>query len=106
MQTPENQLSEAEIRHEAATVLENVLRWELAQTRWDRLAETVDIAVTAEAAGDLNALRQATIQLELSGPVRVIRIGSPSTMPPPRPLRERVADLIHSLRGAGEGGPR
>jgi hypothetical protein len=106
MLTPENQPSEAEIRRDAVSVLENVLGWELAPARWDRLAETIDIAGAAEAAGDLNALREATIQLELSGPVWVIRIGSPSTVPPPPPLRERVTDLIHSLRGAGPDGPR
>jgi CATRA-Associated Small Protein len=81
-------------------VLRHILRWELTEVRWDQLIETIDIAIAAEAADDIDALREATIRLEVSGPVRVTRIGASPQVPPPPPVRDRVNHLIHAL---GEG---
>jgi hypothetical protein len=106
MQRHESEARAAEIRAEAVAILENVLRWELAPARWGRLTEAIDAAVAAEAAGDLEALQEATIQLELSGPVRITRIGSTSTVPPSPVVHERVTSLIHTLRRAVGDGPR
>jgi hypothetical protein len=73
------------------------LRWELTEVRWNQLTETIDIAIAAHASGDMDALQDATIQLEVAGPVRITRIGATPQVPPPPPVRERVNHLIHAL---------
>jgi hypothetical protein len=107
MRRSENERPSAEIRADAAATLDAVLHWELTPDRWDLLAETIDAAAAAEAAGDLDALQQATLQLKLAGPVRHTRIGSAPTVPPPPVVHERVTRLIHTLlpvRDTGAGG--
>jgi len=86
-------------RAAARDVLEYILRLELPEARWERLGVIIDLAIDAEAAGDLDGLAQATIELELAGPVRVIRIGpgSAQPVPPPPKVRERANQLIESV---------
>jgi hypothetical protein len=91
------QPSAEEIRASAVAVLRHILRWELTEVRWNQVTETIDIAIAADASGDMDALQEATIQLEAAGPVRVTRIGATPQVPPPPPVRERVNNLIHAL---------
>jgi hypothetical protein len=87
-------------REGARQVLEYILKLELAPARWERLAGLIEIAIDATEAGDLDGLRQATVELELAGPVRVIRIGDTPVVPPPPKVRERVNYLVDALRAA------
>jgi hypothetical protein len=84
---------------DAVLVLEDLLTLELSPARWEGIAGVLEALVTEVAAGDLNNLAEATIQLELAGPVRITRIGAMPTEPPPPRVRERINQLIHSLSG-------
>ncbi len=91
----------------AREILEHILKLEMAPARWERLSHLIEIAIGAEAAGDRDGLRHATVELELAGPVRITRIGDSPSVPPPPAVRERVNHLIHALstdagRDAGE----
>lgn len=90
----------AEVRAGALQVLDYILKLELTPARWDRLAGIIEVAIAAEAAADLDGLRQATAELELTGPVRVIRIGGTPVVPPPPPVRERL-EVLHVALLAG-----
>jgi hypothetical protein len=90
----------AEIRASALAVLDYILKLELTKARWERLAAIIEVAIAAEAAGDLDGLRQATAELELAGPVRVVRIGGDPVVLPPPQVRERMDDLRDLMRNA------
>ncbi len=90
----------SDIRNTVVETLEHVLRLKLAEARWERLAELIEIAIEAQTAGDLDGLKQAADQLELAGPVRVTRIGGDDPIPPPAEIRERANELIYSLQSA------
>jgi hypothetical protein len=93
----------AEVRARALRVAGYILKLELAPVRWDRLAGTVEAAIAAASAGDLDGLRQATAELEQTRAARVLRIGGIPAGPPPPPVRERVAVLQTTLTaGFGE----
>jgi hypothetical protein len=81
---------------EAREILDDILAWRLTAGRWELVGQIVGSMATAQAQGDLEDLRRATIDLELVSPVRVIKLGE-KEVPPPQPLREQVNHLIHSL---------
>jgi hypothetical protein len=91
---------DAEARADALDVLNDLLEWQLAPQRWERVEQIVDSIVEALAAGDVDALREATAELELAGPVRITRIGSTPLLPAPEQVRDRANHLVHSLGGA------
>ncbi|MFC5824737.1 CATRA system-associated protein [Nonomuraea insulae] len=97
MPAPESQSTETEIISDARAVLRDMLEWKLTPARWEQLSETIDIAVTAEKSGDLEALQRVTIELELAGPVRVTRLGARPTVAAPPRVRERVNLLVYEL---------
>jgi hypothetical protein len=89
-----------DIRAEALDVISDALGWRLADTRWQAI-EPVLVAVDAAlTAGDLAALTAATADLELAGPLRITRIGTPPVVPPPPAIRDRLNRLVYSLGGA------
>lgn len=90
----------AEERANALEVLGNILRLQLTPARWDRIAAIMDVAIAAEAAADLDGVWQATDELDLIGPIRVVRIGGTPIVPPPPPVRERVEALQAALLAA------
>jgi len=87
----------AEAKLAALDVLTDVLQWRLPAARWTRVTEIVQSIDRALSAGDPAALEAATIDLELAGPTRIIRIGAPPQVPAPRPVRDRVNSMVHSL---------
>jgi hypothetical protein len=91
---------DAEARADALDVLNDLLEWRLAPQRWERVEQIVDSLVEAIAAGDGDALREATAELELAGPVRITRIGSTPLLPAPERVRDRANHLVHSLGSA------
>jgi hypothetical protein len=97
-----------EVRLAALDVLTDVLEWRLAEERWARVTEIVQTLDNALSTGDLVALEAATVDLELAGPVRIIRVGATPQIPAPPPVRERINRMVHSLtvgedRGKGSG---
>jgi hypothetical protein len=88
-----------QVLRDAVHVLEDLLMLELSPARWEGIAGILEALATEVAASDLSNLTEATIQLELAGPVRITRIGARPTEPPPPRVRERINQLIHSLSG-------
>ncbi|MEU3276049.1 CATRA system-associated protein [Streptomyces antibioticus] len=103
-----------EAREDAVDVLRDLLVWQLAPERWARVETIVDALADALDREDGDALREATAELEVSGPVRITRIGarSPGPVPASARIRDRANHLVHSLgqpprpgRGDGERQP-
>lgn len=94
-------MSDHAVRNEkdALAVLQDLLEWELSAARWDGVARILDALADSLELGDLYTLAKATTQLEVAGPVRIVRIGAASSEPPPPPVRERANELIHKLSG-------
>jgi CATRA-Associated Small Protein len=89
----------AQIRDEALSVLRDVLEWSLTPARWEDVAGTLDglgTGLDLADPGQLGALAEATIALELAGPVRITKIDK-SAVPAPEGVRDRVNQLIHEL---------
>ncbi len=97
MPQPHSKGADPGTRGAAIEVLEYIVQLEMTPARWERLTELIDIAIQAATAGDRDGLRQATVELELAGPVRITRIGDSPSVPPPQGVRERVNHLIHAL---------
>jgi TIR domain len=91
---------------EALDVLSDVLTWQLATLRWHVIKQVLDAMDAALQANNLEALAEATIQLELSGPLRTTRIGGTSISAPTDVIRAQVVHLIHSLRDRRARGER
>ncbi|HET9258196.1 MAG TPA: CATRA system-associated protein [Pseudonocardiaceae bacterium] len=80
-------------------MLTDVLEWQLVPQRWERVERIVDSLAEALAGGDAVAMREATAELELAGPVRATRIGTTPLVPVPEQVRDRANHLVHSLGG-------
>lgn len=92
----------------ALAVLGDVALWRFAPEHWERVGEIFDRMAAAYRCGDRRALHDATNRLQLSGPLRVSRIGATHARAiPPRVLVRRDS-LTRVLRGAaarpGDGG--
>jgi hypothetical protein len=88
---------DAETVDDALDVLQDLVLWELAPQRWEQVGEILERITAALAARDADDLREAVADLELSGPVRALRIGSASTGGIPEPVFDRRNTLVHSL---------
>lgn len=86
-----------EVRRDALSVLQDVLNWHLSSARWDGIADSIEALTASLGLGDIAAVQETVIQLELAGPVRITRIGAVPTEPAPRHIRERVNYLVHQL---------
>lgn len=86
-----------EERAEALETLADVVEWRLPVERWDHVADIVETLAQAFAYGDMAGFRDGVIDLEMVGPVRVTRIGTTPSVPPPERVRDRVNHLVHSL---------
>jgi hypothetical protein len=92
-----------QITADALTVVRHIGTWEVPSARWDVIATTLAALAAALDAGNLDSVEEATIQLELSAPERLIKIGAP-VQPPPPPVRERLNELVQRLSGQDESG--
>ncbi|MFI0483522.1 CATRA system-associated protein [Actinomadura sp. 9N215] len=84
---------------DALAVLGDLLVWKFSSERWERVESIVVRMREAVDAHDEAALVEATVDLELAGPTRITRIGDTPLVPPPRRVRTRANELIHSLGG-------
>src|SRR5262245_16488234 len=96
--------TDAEARADAVKVLRDLVVWRLAGPQWERVGRLLDQLGTAVAAGDLDAVRDATATLESNAPERIRKIGTTQgDEPAPEPVRERASHLVHVLTGTGPG---
>jgi hypothetical protein len=86
-------------RAEALDVLSDVRQWQLAGPRWQAIEQILDAMAAALEAGDVEALTAATADLELAGPLRIVRIAATPVTPPPVPIRDRLNRLVFVLGG-------
>ncbi|MGK5685120.1 CATRA system-associated protein [Actinoplanes sp. URMC 104] len=85
---------------DAVDVLQDLVLWEMSAQRWEHVEATLHRIERALADGDAAELREAVAELEVSGPVRILRIGTRTTTGiPPRTLDRRNA-LVHALTTA------
>jgi hypothetical protein len=90
-------------RDEALSVLRDALEWFLTPAEWAGVAATLD-GLGADEGGGLDladpvrrkALKDATIQLELAGPLRIEAVDRAAEPVPPS-VRERLSVLIGRL---------
>jgi hypothetical protein len=93
----------ADVRAEALDVVSDALQWRLADARWQVIEQVLIAMDAALAAADLDALAAATADLELSGPLRITRIGATPVVPPTPPVRDLLNRLVFSLGGITAG---
>lgn len=81
-------------------VLSDIRAAQANDARWREIAEVLEIALDALAAGDAEQFREAAADLSDLGPTRVTRVGSPSRTAAPPTVRERIDRLVHALGAA------
>lgn len=88
---------DAETVDDALDVLHDLVLWELVPERWAQVDRLLARIAAAFAAGDADELRQTLADLELSGPVRALRIGGTAVNGVPEPVLDRRNNLVHTL---------
>ncbi len=88
----------ADLRSSTLTVVQYILRLKLPQATWERVAEIIETAIHAAAAADMESLRQATGELMLVSPVRIIKGDGPPNEPAAQKVFERANVLITALQ--------
>jgi MinD-like ATPase involved in chromosome partitioning or flagellar assembly len=88
----------AAVQEDALDTLSDVAGWRLDTLRWQLVAQGVDQLGAALDRADDDAIRVATADLELVGPIRAAGSGEDATDIPPG-LRARVGELIARLGG-------
>jgi len=95
----------AAVRADALRAASDALEWRLTGERWLTIQQVVAAMAAALETDDLDALKAATAELELVGPVRIVRIGTPPVVPPPPQVRDRLNRLVYTLDGTTAGEP-
>jgi hypothetical protein len=92
-------------RDEAIAALREARGWRLPALDWRPVGDAVEGMRAAAAGRDLTALWAMTGRLGSCGPRRVhTRLGDPAPeLPAPRPVLERIAELVSTLAGADDG---
>src|SRR5262245_22139687 len=94
---------DSETVNDALGVLGDLPLWQLSPPRWAQVGQTLDQLATAYLTGDVYGFRDAVADLELSGPVRALRIGSTQATGIPEPVLERRNSMVYELTtAAGE----
>jgi hypothetical protein len=81
---------------EAIDVLRDALKWVKTPAQWTTVDTIIDAMTDAVRRRDLVALRQATIDLEISGPTRLIP-KDPPVDTGAKPALQRINHLIDDL---------
>jgi hypothetical protein len=84
---------------EALDALQDASQWQLTDAKWAAVEQILDAMQAALDSHDLEALATATTDLELAGPLRLIKIGTKPVEPPP-PTRDRLNRMVDSIGGA------
>jgi hypothetical protein len=87
--------SEPTIVQDVHDVLRTALTWELPDQRWGSISRTLDELTEALAADDEDAIAEAVMDLERSGPVRGVRSMEGGSASPE--MRDRMVRVIDHL---------
>lgn len=90
----------AEAKAEALEILGYVRTWQMPPERWAEAEQIIAALTEAVASGDVPAMTEQIVNLELLGPLRITRIGEPGApdlVSAPDPVRERVNHLVYML---------
>ncbi len=87
-----------DLRASTLKIVAYILKLNLPQARWERVAEIIEAATEAAAADDLEGVRKAAGELMLVSPVRVIKGDGPATEPAGQKIFERANVLIDTLQ--------
>ena len=82
---------------DALDVLQDLVLWELVPQRWEQVEKILARIGTAMASHDVDDLRDAVADLELSGPVRLSMIGTIPVRGIPEPVFDRRNTLVYEL---------
>ena len=82
---------------DALDVARDLVLWELGSEQWERVGVILDRIGAALATGDPGGFSDALVELELSAPGRIVRIGSRAGRGIPEPVLERRNTLVHAL---------
>jgi len=88
---------EKTVVEDAIDALGDVLEWRLTAARWEFISGILGRMTAAATQPHGVALREATVELELASPWRINRFGDEVKGPPPKPVRDRVNQLVHTL---------
>jgi hypothetical protein len=94
-----------ELVRDAIVVLQDMVLWQMAPPRWTKIAGKLDRLDAALAAGDPVVLRQAVTDLQISGPVRITRIGTKTVTGVPKPVLDLRNTLVHKLTAEARSAP-
>jgi CATRA-Associated Small Protein len=89
-----------ELRRHARNVLQDVLRWRLTADRWADISDILDdleAGLRLSGPGQLAALTEAAVALELSAPPRLTPVDKLAADSAPDSVRDRVNVLVHAL---------
>lgn len=84
------------LRGESLDALHDAFSWKLADGRWQEVYRILAAMADALESGNLAGLADATADLELAGPRRIIPI---DTTGPPPPVRDLLNKLVHAIGG-------
>lgn len=88
---------DAETVADALDVLDDLAAWKQSRHRWDVVLPILERMAAALDARDGDELRDTIADLDLSKPPRTEKIGSRKAVPPPEPVRDLRATLVHKL---------
>jgi hypothetical protein len=88
----------ADLRSSTLAVVQYIQQLRLPQATWERVAEIIEAAIAAAAAGDTESLRKAAGELMLVSPVRIIKGDGPPNEPAGQRVFERANVLITALQ--------
>ncbi|MFY1659699.1 CATRA system-associated protein [Micromonospora sp. WMMD1274] len=86
-----------ETAQDAVDVLQDLVLWEMTAQRWEHIAEILRRIERAWDTGEAIELRDAITDLEINGPVRIMRIGSKTVTGIPKPVLDQRNTLVHKL---------
>lgn len=86
-----------EARWDACAVLGALLGWTATEKRWAKIDKSLDALLDAWVAGDEEAFRDATSDLEVLDPGRAKEAGTTPEVPPPDSTRVRQNETIHRI---------
>jgi hypothetical protein len=88
----------ADVSAAVLNVLTDIHDWRLSPARWKLVGDILWEIHSALGSGDEAQLESALVDLELAGPVRIVRIGAAvERIAAPPDIRERINRLQHSI---------
>jgi CATRA-Associated Small Protein len=87
-----------ELRASTLRAVHYLLKLKLPQARWERVAQILETAIGAAAAGELARVRQATDDLMFVSPTRIVKADGLPAEPADQKIFERANVLIYALQ--------